>query len=103
MKKLVLPLLTLSKPLSALSFFIALITFSASSNNLWYLFGYFSSVVFDIMYRKKPFIIYFPDLDEPNIDIIYSKSYRNVIKKMKNNKFGFKNVCFNINETIQKS
>ena len=62
----------------------------------------FSSVVFDIMYRNKPFIIYFPDLDEPNIDIIYSKSYRNVIKKMKNNKFGFKNVCFNINETIQK-
>ena len=62
----------------------------------------FSSVVFDIMYRNKPFIIYFPDLDEPNIDIIYSKSYRNVIKKMKKNKFGFKNVCFNINETIQK-
>ena len=62
----------------------------------------FSSVVFDIMYRDKPFIIYFPDMDEPNIDIIYRKSYRNVIKIMKKNKFGFKNVCFNINETIKK-
>ena len=54
------------------------------------------------MYRNKPFIIYFPDLDEPIIDIIYSKSYRNVIKKIKKNKFEFKNVCFNINEIIQK-
>lgn len=62
----------------------------------------FSSVVFDIMYRNKPFIIYFPDLDEPNIDIIYTKNYRNVIKKMKKNKFGFRNLCFNINETIKK-
>jgi CDP-glycerol glycerophosphotransferase (TagB/SpsB family) len=62
----------------------------------------FSSVVFDIMYRNKPFIIYFPDMDEPNIDIIYRKTYRNVIKVMKKNKFGFKNVCFNINETIKK-
>ena len=62
----------------------------------------FSSVVFDIMYRNKPFIIYFPDLDEPNIDIIYRKTYRNVIKTMRKNQFGFKNVCFNINETITK-
>ena len=54
------------------------------------------------MFRYKPFIIYFPDLDEPNIDIIYTKSYRNIIKNMRKNKFGFKNVCFNINETIQK-
>ena len=62
----------------------------------------FSSIVFDIMFRYKPFIIYFPDLDEPNIDIIYTKSYRNIIKNMRKNKFGFKNICFNINETIKK-
>ena len=62
----------------------------------------FSSVVFDIIYRNKPFIIYFPDLDEPNINIIYRKTYRNVIKIMKKNQFGFKNVCFNIHEAIKK-
>ena len=62
----------------------------------------FSSVVFDVMYRNKTFIIYFPDFDEPNIDIIYTQNYSYVIKAMKNNQFGFKNIFYTINETIEK-
>ena len=62
----------------------------------------FSSVIFDVMYRNKPFIIYFPDFDEPNIDKIYSKNYFYVIRRIKENRFGFKNVFFNINDTVNK-
>lgn len=62
----------------------------------------FSSVIFDVMYRKKAIIIYFPDFDEPNIDKIYTQNYSYVIKNMKKNHFGFKNICFNINETVNK-
>ena len=62
----------------------------------------FSSVIFDVMYRNKAFIIYFPDFDEPNIDKIYSQNYSYIIKTMKKNQFGFKNVFFNINETVNK-
>ena len=62
----------------------------------------FSSVIFDVMYRNKTFVIYFPDFDEPNIDIIYTQNYSYVIRTMKKNQFGFKNVYFNINETVNK-
>ena len=62
----------------------------------------FSSVVFDVMYRNKTFIIYFPDFDDPNIDIIYTPNYSYVIRAMKKNKFGFKNIYFTVNETIEK-
>ena len=62
----------------------------------------FSSVVFDVMYRNKAFIIYFPDFDEPNIDKIYTQYYSYVIRAMKNNTFRFKNIYFTLNETIEK-
>ena len=62
----------------------------------------FSSVVFDVMYRNKPFIIYFPDFDDPNIDTIYTQNYSYVIRAMKKNKFEFKNICYTINEAIEK-
>ena len=54
------------------------------------------------MYRNKTFIIYFPDFDDPNIDIIYTQNYSYVIRAMKKNKFGFKNIYFTVNETIEK-
>ena len=62
----------------------------------------FSSVVFDVMYRNKTFIIYFPDFDEPNIDSIYKQDYSYVIRAMKKNKFGFKNVFYTVKEVIEK-
>lgn len=62
----------------------------------------FSSVIFDVMYRNKAFIIYVPDIDEPNIDKIYSKDYCNIFRTMKEDQFGFKNVFFNTNETLDK-
>ena len=62
----------------------------------------FSSILFDLMYRNRPYIIYCPDIDDPNINISYSKAYYYMLNTMKKNKFGFKNVFFNINEAIKK-
>ena len=46
----------------------------------------FSSIIFDIMVRNKPYIIFIPDSEDPNIDIIYNETYSNIINfKLKNN------------------
>ena len=54
------------------------------------------------MYRNKPFIIYFPDFNEPNIDTIYTQNYSYVIKAMKKNLFEFKNIFYTIDEAVEK-
>ena len=62
----------------------------------------FSSIVFDIMYRRKPFIIYIPDSNDPNIRDIYSRDYYELIESMKNGSIYFENKYFKIEETINK-
>ena len=62
----------------------------------------FSSIVFDIMYRKKPFIIYVPDSNDPKIKEIYTKDYYELIESLNNGTIYFENKYFNINETINK-
>ena len=62
----------------------------------------FSSIIFDIIYRGKPFIIYIPDANDPNISDIYSKNYYELISSIKNGTIEFENKYFNINDTINK-
>ena len=62
----------------------------------------FSSIVFDIIYRRKPFIIYIPDSDDPNIKKIYSRDYYELIESMINGTIYFENKYFNITEAINK-
>ena len=62
----------------------------------------YSSIVFDIIYRKKPYIIFIPDAQDPNIINNYSERCYKVIKNFTNNDFDFKNVYFDINSTINK-
>ena len=62
----------------------------------------FSSVIFDLIYRRKPFIIYIPDLEDPKIKDLYVKDYYNLIESIKNGTIEFENKCFSINETINK-
>ena len=62
----------------------------------------FSSIIFDLMYRRKPYIIYIPDVYEPNLEKIYKKDYYKLINSMKNGNFQFENVYFNVNETVNK-
>ena len=62
----------------------------------------FSSIVFDIMYRRKPFIIYVPDSNDPKIKDIYTKDYYELIESMNNGTIYFENKFFNIDEAINK-
>jgi hypothetical protein len=56
----------------------------------------FSSIIFDFMYRRKPFIIYTPDANDPDIQNIYDKDYYNLINSLKNGVIYFENKFFDI-------
>ena len=62
----------------------------------------FSSIIFDLIYRRKPIIIYIPDSNDPQIKDLYYKEYYNIIDSMKNGKIYFENLYFNLNEVINK-
>ena len=62
----------------------------------------FSSIIFDFMYRSKPFIIYIPDAEDPYLKDIYKKEYYELIESMKNGTIYFENKYFYINETVNK-
>jgi CDP-glycerol glycerophosphotransferase (TagB/SpsB family) len=62
----------------------------------------FSSVIFDLMYRNKPFIIFIPDANDKNIDDLYDYDYSNVINGLKNDSIKFENKVFNVEDTIKK-
>ena len=62
----------------------------------------FSSIVFDFIYQRKPFIIYIPDFNDSLININYKKSYYELIQLMKNGTLEFENQFFNINLVINK-
>ena len=60
----------------------------------------FSSIIFDLMYRNKPFIIYIPDGNDPTIEDIYKYEYYELIQGMKNGSIYFENKFFNVKKTI---
>ena len=62
----------------------------------------FSSVIFDLMYRNKPFIIFIPDSDDKNLFKRYDKDYINIINGFKNNSTKFENIFLNTKDTINK-
>ena len=62
----------------------------------------FSSIVFDLMYRKKPIIIYIPDANEPNIKQIYKIEYYHYIQSLKNGTMYFENIYLDLDKAINK-
>jgi hypothetical protein len=62
----------------------------------------FSSIIFDSMYRRKPFILYIPDANDPNIKDIYWEEYYLLIESMKNGTIYFENKFFEINSVVEK-
>ena len=62
----------------------------------------FSSIIFDIMIRNKPYIIFIPDSEDPNIDNIYNETYCNIIKNLINGTISFKNIFFTVESTVNK-
>ena len=54
------------------------------------------------MSRGKPFIIFVPDTDDPEIEKSYTDDYIRLISRMKYNEFNFENICYNVEETVEK-
>ena len=62
----------------------------------------FSSIIFDLMYRRKPFILFIPDGNDPKIKNIYRDDYIRLINDMNQNKFKVENLFFSVRKTVEK-
>ena len=62
----------------------------------------FSSIIFDLIYRKKPYIIFIPDSNDQLIESKYTIEYYKLIQDIKNDVIKFENKYFTIEETINK-
>ena len=62
----------------------------------------FSSIIFDLMYRRKPFILFIPDGNDPKIKDIYTDDYIKLINDMYQKKYKVENLFYNVRETVDK-
>lgn len=62
----------------------------------------FSSIIFDMIYQRKPYIIFIPDAFDSEIRYTYEKGYYDIINSFKNKEINFKNIYLNLDETIKK-
>ena len=63
----------------------------------------FSSVIFDMIYQRKPYIIFIPDLEDPNIKNNYIQGYYDIINGLKNGSIYFLNKYLKLNQVINKT
>ena len=63
----------------------------------------FSSVIFDMIYQRKPYIIYIPDLEDPNNKDNYIQGYYDIINGLKNGSIDFENKYLNFEQVINKT
>ena len=62
----------------------------------------FSSIIFDMIYRERPFIMYIPDSNYTDNKNNYIENYYKLIEELKNGIIYFRNIYFNINDAIKK-
>ena len=62
----------------------------------------FSSIIFDIIYQRKPLIIFIPDANDPQIKNLYSSNYYELFQSIRNGTINLENKCFTIDETVNK-
>ena len=62
----------------------------------------FSSIIFDIIYRNKPFVIFIPDSNYSDIKENYIYNYYKLIKDMKEGIIPFRNKYFNVKKAVNK-
>jgi CDP-glycerol glycerophosphotransferase (TagB/SpsB family) len=62
----------------------------------------FSSIIFDFIYRRKPFIVYIPDYNDNLINNNYKKYYVELIQSIKNGTIEFENTFFDIDSVVNK-
>ena len=62
----------------------------------------FSSLMFDFVYMRKPYICYVPDISEPQIEVRYKREYYEFYEKIKNGKIKIENMVYNVDELVDK-
>ena len=62
----------------------------------------FASIIFDIIYRKKPYVLFIPDVYEPKIREIYTSDYVELLESLKNNNITFENKFFSVDDAVDK-
>ena len=62
----------------------------------------FSSIIFEFIYQKKPYIMFIPDSEDLNIEQYYISNYYKLIKDLKEDRIGFMNKFFDINDVVEK-
>ena len=62
----------------------------------------FSSIIFDMIYQQKPYIMFIPDENEPYKEKIYVKGYVDLINGLIKGKIYFENKVSTISELINK-
>ena len=62
----------------------------------------FSSLMFDFVYMRRPYIFYIPDLDDPEIEVIYKNEYFEFYNNVKNGIIKFENLVFNVEDLMHK-
>ena len=62
----------------------------------------FSSIIFDFIYQRKPYIMFIPDAYDPNIKNVYDVGYYEIIDRLKNGTLYFENKFLNLSEAINK-
>ena len=62
----------------------------------------FSTLMFDFIYMRKPYIFYIPDINDPDIENLYKIEYFHYFEKLKNGIIKFENLFFNVQDVIDK-
>jgi CDP-glycerol glycerophosphotransferase (TagB/SpsB family) len=62
----------------------------------------FSSIIFEVMHRRKPYIMFIPDANDPFINNNYIPEYFDIINELKNDSIPFENKYFEVDEVVDK-
>ena len=62
----------------------------------------FSSLMYDFVYMRKPYICYIPDIYEPEIEEIYKHEYYVFYEKIKKGIIKIENMVYNVDDLVDK-
>ena len=62
----------------------------------------FSSIIFDLIYRNQPIIMYVPDYEDREIGNLYTNDYVIMIESFRNREIQFENQFFKMDDMIDK-
>ena len=63
----------------------------------------FSTLVFDFVYLNRPYVLFIPDLDDPEIEDNYKPEYFEYYEKIRNGKVKLDNFFYTVDDLINKT